>query len=132
MRELNLAENEGEKSAEFIDRMCLMTLKAFWTKNVRVKERFERTDSILEDLGAGWTASIMGIPQVQYGIICRSDHGTVRDVRSRTFLKRTSSVVDRRNTKSPTGWAPGIDFDNAWKIVRFDNFNRLPRADEGE
>ena len=32
VRELNLAENEGEKSAEFIGRMCLVTLKAFWKR----------------------------------------------------------------------------------------------------
>ena len=54
-------------------------------KNMRVKEGFERTNSMLEELGTGWTASNMGIPQGQYGIICRSDHGTDRDVRSRKF-----------------------------------------------
>ena len=35
LRELNLAENEGEKSAEFVDRMCQTTLEAFWTAKVR-------------------------------------------------------------------------------------------------
>ena len=35
VRELKLAENEGEKSAEFVDRMCQTTPEAFWTENKR-------------------------------------------------------------------------------------------------
>ena len=59
VRELNLAENEGEKSAEFTDRLCQITLEAFWTQNMRGDEGFEGTDSILERLGGGWTASYL-------------------------------------------------------------------------
>ena len=34
-----------------------MTLEAFWTQNVKGEEVFDRTDSMVEGLGAGWTAS---------------------------------------------------------------------------
>ena len=59
VEELNLAKNAEEKSGEFIDKMCQITLEAFWTQNVRREEGFERTDSMLERLGAGWTASFL-------------------------------------------------------------------------
>ena len=55
----NLAKNAEEKSAEFVNRVCQATLEAFWTHNVKGEEGFERTDSMLEGLGAGWTASFL-------------------------------------------------------------------------
>ena len=55
----NLAKNAEEKSAEFVNRVCQVTLEAFWTHNVKGEEGFERTDSMLEGLGAGWTASFL-------------------------------------------------------------------------
>ena len=54
MREVNLAENAEEKSAEFMNRVSQMTIEAFWTQNIKGKEGFDRTDSMLEGLGAGW------------------------------------------------------------------------------
>ena len=36
-----------------------MTLEAFWTRIVKGEEGFDRTDSKLERLGAGWTASFL-------------------------------------------------------------------------
>ena len=59
LKEVNLAENAGEKTAEFVNRMCLITLETFWTQEVKRQEGFERTDSMLEGLGAGWTASFL-------------------------------------------------------------------------
>ena len=59
VRKMNLAENEGEKSVEFIDWMSQITLEAFWTQNVRAEEGFQRTYSMLEGLGAGGTASFL-------------------------------------------------------------------------
>ena len=56
VKELNLAENAKAKSAEFIDRVPQITLEAFWTQNLREEEDFYRTDTMLEGLGAGWTA----------------------------------------------------------------------------
>ena len=58
-RELNLAESDGEKSAETVDRVCQTTLEAFWTENVREEEGFERTDSMFKGLGSGCTASFL-------------------------------------------------------------------------
>ena len=59
VKELNLAENAEEKSAEFVNRMGQNTLEAFWTQNVKGEESFDRTESMLEGLGAGWTASFL-------------------------------------------------------------------------
>ena len=59
VKEVNLAKNAEEKSAEFVNRVCQVTLEAFWTQNVKGEEGFDRTDSILEGLGAGWTASFL-------------------------------------------------------------------------
>ena len=59
VKEVNLAENAEEKSAEFVNRVCQVTLEAFWTQKVRGEEGFDRTDSMLEGLGAGCTASFL-------------------------------------------------------------------------
>ena len=56
VKEVSLAENAGEMSAEFVNRVCQVTLEAFWTQNVKREEGFDRSDSKLEGLGAGWTA----------------------------------------------------------------------------
>ena len=32
VKELNLAENAKEKSAEFVNRVCQVTLETFWTQ----------------------------------------------------------------------------------------------------
>ena len=50
LKEMNLAENAGGKTAEFVNRMCQVTLETFWTQEVKVQEGFERTDSMLEGL----------------------------------------------------------------------------------
>ena len=71
LKEVNLAENAGEKAAEFVNRMCQMTLETFWTQEVKGQEGFERTDSMLEGLGAGWTASFLAkvYPKVSHYLI---------------------------------------------------------------
>ena len=43
-KEVNLAENAEEKTAEFVNRMCQVTLETFWTQKVKGEEGFERTD----------------------------------------------------------------------------------------
>ena len=52
VKEVNLAKNAEEKSAEIVNRVCQVTLEAFWTQNVKGEEGFDRTDSMLEGLGA--------------------------------------------------------------------------------
>ena len=59
VKELNLAKKAEEKSAEFVNRTCQISLEAFWTQNVRGEEDFDRTDSMLEGLGTGWIASFL-------------------------------------------------------------------------
>ena len=53
LKEVNLAENAGEKTAEFVNRMFQITLETFWTQEVKGQEGFEWTESMLEGLGAG-------------------------------------------------------------------------------
>ena len=71
LKEVNLAENAEEKAAEFVDRMCQITLETFWTQEVKGQEGFERRDSMLEGLGAGWTASFLAkvYPKVSHYLI---------------------------------------------------------------
>ena len=71
LKEVNLAENAGEKTAEFVNRMCQITLETFWTQEMKGQEGFERTDSMLEGLGAGWTASFLAkvYPKVSHYLI---------------------------------------------------------------
>ena len=59
VKEVNLAENGEEKLAEFVNRVCQVTLEAFRTQKVRGEEGFDRTDSMLERLGAGRTVSFL-------------------------------------------------------------------------
>ena len=46
LKEVNLAENAEEKTAEFVNRMCQISLETFRTQEVRGEEGFERTDSM--------------------------------------------------------------------------------------
>ena len=71
LKEVSLAENAEEKTAEFVNRMCQITLETFWTQGVKREEGFERTDSMLEGLGAGWTASFLAkvYPKVSHYLI---------------------------------------------------------------
>ena len=59
VKEVILADNAEEKSAEFVNRVCQVTLETFWTQEGRGDEGFDRTDSMLEGLGFGWTASFL-------------------------------------------------------------------------
>ena len=71
LKEVKLAENAGEKTAEFVNRMCQITLEIFWTQEKKGQEGSERTDSMLEGLGAGWTASFLAkvYPKVSHHLI---------------------------------------------------------------
>ena len=71
LKEVNLAENAEEKTAEFVNSMCQVTLETFWTQEVKGQEGFERADSMLEGLGAGWTASLLAkvYPKVPHYLI---------------------------------------------------------------
>ena len=47
-------------------------LEAFWTQNVKREEGFDRTEGMLEWLGAGWTASFLAKLPLAFSI---SDKG---------------------------------------------------------
>ena len=59
VKEVNLAENAEEKPAEFVNRVCQVTLEEIWTQNVKGEEGFDGTDSMLEGLGVEWTAPFL-------------------------------------------------------------------------
>ena len=59
VKEVNLAKNAEEKSAEFVNRVCQVTLEHFWSQNMKREEGFDSTDSMLQGLGAGSTASFL-------------------------------------------------------------------------
>ena len=52
LKEVDQAENAEEKTAEFVNRMCQITLETFYAQEVKGQKGFERTDSMLEGLGA--------------------------------------------------------------------------------
>ena len=71
LKEVNLPENAEGKTTEFVNRMCQITLETFWTQEVKGQEGFEWTDSMLEGLGARWTASFLAkvYPKVSHYLI---------------------------------------------------------------
>ena len=71
LKEVNLAEKAEEKTAEFVNRMSQITLETFWTQESKKKEGFGRTDSMLEGLEAGCTASFLAkvYPKVSHYLI---------------------------------------------------------------
>ena len=122
LKEVNLAENAGEKTAEFVNRMCQITLETFWTQEVNGQEGFERTESMLEGLGAGWTASFLGkslpeslslldkrIPPSSSGSVNSGTTSLVRDIWSREFCKRTGDTAHRRNSEPAVRRASNTD-----------------------
>ena len=145
LKEVNLAENAGEKTAEFVNRMCQITLETFWTQEVKGQEGFERTDSMLEGLGAGWTASFLAnvYPKVSHYLIKRIppsssgsiDSGTnslVHDIRSRKFRERTGDTAHRWNPEPAARRTSDIDCNYPRKFGRTDETGTLSRADERE
>ena len=94
LKEVNLAENAGEKTAEFVNRMGQVTLETFWTQEVKGQEGFERTDSMLEGLGAGWTASFLAkvYPKVSHYLIKEFLQAVVKvsivELRLRSWVSR--------------------------------------------
>ena len=53
VKEVRLAENAEQKSTEFVNRVCQVTLEVSWTQNLKGEEGSDRTESKLEGLGAG-------------------------------------------------------------------------------
>ena len=48
-----------KRNRTLVNRVCQVTLETFWTQNLKGEEGFDRTDSMLEGLGAGWIASFL-------------------------------------------------------------------------
>ena len=145
VKKLNLADNAEEKSAELIDGMCKITLEAFWTQNVRREEGFERTDSILEGLGTGWTASFLSkVYPALSRYLMKEFLNTITKLSIYVILRLfvtfgpenivngPAVLLTEWDTQSPNGCTSDINCDHAWKIRKIDKFIPLPRADERE
>ena len=145
LKEVYLAENAGEKTAEFVNRMCQITLETFWTQEVKGQEGFERTDSMLEGLGAGWTASFLAkvypkvsrylikkIPPSSSESIDSGINSLVRDIRSGEFRERTGDTAYGWNAEPATRRTSDIDRNNPRKLGRTNETGTLSRADERE
>ena len=136
---MNLAENAGEKTADFVNRMCQITLETFWTQEVKGQEGFERTDSMLEGLGAGWTRVLLGkslpeslalfdkgIPPSSSESIDSGINSLVRDLRSGEFRERTGDTAYGWNTEPATRRTSDIDRNNPRKLGGLMRLARCP------
>ena len=145
LKEVNLAENAEEKTAEFVNRMCQITLETFWTQKVKGEEGFERTDSVLEGLGAGWTASFLAkvYPKLSRYSIKEFLQAVVEvsivellalfvTFGAESFVKRPVILLTEGVQNLRLDWVSNIDCDYPWKLGRTNETDTLPRADEGE
>ena len=144
LKEVNLAENAGEKTAEFVNRMCLITLETFWTQEVKGQEGFERRqhagrvgsrmDRVL--LGKSLPESLAlldkRIPPSSSGSVNSGTNSLVRDIWSREFRERTGDAAQRRNPEPAVRWTSDIDCDYPRKLGRTNEIDTLSRADERE
>ena len=137
------SKNAEEKSAGFVNRMCQITLEAFWTQSLIVEEGFDRTDSMLEGLGAGWTASFLAkvYPRLSRYLIrefLKAITGLSIVVilalfvafRAKIFVKGSGGTAHPGSAECTTGRTPDNDCDYAWKLGRADELDPSPRANE--
>ena len=137
--ELKLAENAEGKSAEFVNRICQVILET-WTQNLRGEEGYDRTDSMIEGLGAGWTASFLAkvytglsrylikklflqaVTELSIVVILALfvTFGAERD-----FSERTSATAQRGSAKPATGWTAVTNRDHPWELERVDGIDPL-------
>ena len=133
LKEVNLAENAGEKTAEFVNIMCQITLETFWTQEMKRQEGFERTDSMLERLGAKSLALFdKGIPPSSSESIDSGINSLVRDIRSGEFRERTGDADHRWNSEAAARRTSDIDCNYPRKLGRTNGTGTLSRADERE
>ena len=112
LKEVNLAENAEEKTAEFVNRICQITLENFWPQEVRGKEGFERTDSRLEGLGAGWTASFSAKVYLKVShYLIKEFLQAVVEVSIGELLEMFVTFAHRRSSEPAVRWASNIDCD---------------------
>ena len=145
LKEVNLAENAEEKTAEFTNRMCQITLETFWTQELKGQEGFERTDSMLEGLGAGWTASFLAkvYPKVSHYLIKEFLQAVVEvsivelialfvTFGAQSFVRGTGAAAHRRDPELAVRWTSDVDCDYPRKLGRINEIDALPGADERE
>ena len=147
LKEVNLAENAGEKTAEFVNRMCQITLETFWTQELKGQEGFERTglsqhagrvgsrmDRVL--LGKSLPESLAlldkRIPPSSSGSVNSGTNSLVCDIWSRELRERTGGTAHRWNPEPAARWTSDIDCNYPRKLGRTDETDTLSRADERE
>ena len=108
VKEVNLAENAEEKSAEFVNRVCQVTLEAFWTQSVKGEEGFDRLTACLkswksweldepipsrQNLPIALSIPDQRVPPSSHRVINRGTTSLVRDVWSGELCERTSGTA---------------------------------------
>ena len=133
VEELNLAEKAEEKSAQFVSRRCQVTLEVFWTQNLWGEEGYDRTESMLEGLVAGWTASFLAIVYpgnsrylIKEFLKSVTEFSIVVTFGAENFREKTSATAHRGSAEPATGRTPGTKCDHPWEPGRADEFDLLP------
>ena len=102
------------------------------------EEGFDRTDSMLEGLGAGWTASLLAkvYPSFSRYLIKEFLQAVVEvsivDIWSRELRERTSITAHRRSAEFAIRWTSNVNCYNKRKLGRIGESDTLPGADKGE
>ena len=137
-----MAENAEEKTAEFVNSMCQITLETFWTQEVKGKMALNRhiacwkgwePDGLVllgESLPESLSLLDKGIPPSSSGSIDSGTTSFVRDVWSREFREVTGGTAHRRSSEPAVRLASNIDCGYPRKLVRTNEADTLSRADE--
>ena len=101
VKEVNLAKNAEKKIAEFVNRVCQITLEAFWTQNVkgdagqhagRVGSRMYRVPSG-KSLRLALSIPDQRVPPSKHRVIICGNTSPVCDVWSGELCERTSCTA---------------------------------------
>ena len=139
LKKVNLAENAEEKTAEFINRMCQITLETFWTQNVKGEEGFERKIACWKGWEPGWTApflakvypklsrySIKEFLQAVVEVSIEELLALFLTFGAESFVKGTDDTAHRRSSELAFRWASNIDCDYPCKLGRTKKLTRYP------
>ena len=144
VKEVDLAENAEEKSAEFVNRVCQVTLEAFWTQNVKEKKALtgltacwkgwepDGTRPSCKILPIAFSIPDSRVPPSSRRSIDRGTTSPVRDFWSGELCEGTSNTAHRRNAYFAARGTFDANCDNARELRRIYESDPLPGADERE
>ena len=120
-------------------------LEAFWTQNIKGEEGFDRADSMLEGLGAGWTASFLAnvYPSLSRYLINEFLQAVVElsivellalfvTFGAESFVRGPAILLTEVSAEFAIRWTSNVNCKNTRKLGRIDQSDTLPGADKGE